>query len=273
MLAALSNTILLTRANINININVITASSAASLRSKDAGASITDYLDNDDHGLPHGDGHHADDRNFNDDDDEEDEVKLKRVFKIETQEFAYEAYDGVHHAEAAAEAEAAAALLSRGKESAQRCESLPLRHDVYAEAAERGSAEALYLWAMIELTGSESPSSNCGYSAAAQAKTSSMQRSLLDAVAGQQTTSSSGFAVQRAVLALAVAASRGHAAALVPLSTALLTGAGVSALALDREHDYRNGDDADDADDTDAHHLYRALRSIPHSRRWGSPCT
>ena len=58
----------------------------------------------------------------------------------------------------------AAALLTYARQGLSDCDLFERRLDLYAEAAERGSAEALYHWAMLLKYGSEGATTNCGVS-------------------------------------------------------------------------------------------------------------
>lgn len=110
--------------------------------------------------------------------------------------------------------EIARMLLDKAKASTLACDLFETRLDLYAEAAERGSAEALHLWAMMIRYGYESSASgaSCGYEKATPANA---ERE------GDQ---------ERALLAFLVAAEMGYAPALVPIALSVLTGLGLNVL-------------------------------------------
>lgn len=105
-------------------------------------------------------------------------------------------------------------LLEKAKASTLSCDLFETRLDLYAEAAERGSAEALHLWAMMIRYGYESSASgaSCGYEKATAANAEKE---------GDQ---------ERALLAFLIAADMGFAPALVPIALSVLTGLGVDVL-------------------------------------------
>lgn len=63
-----------------------------------------------------------------------------------------------------------AALLEHAHRSADACEYLERRLDLYAEAAMRGSADALFYWGMLVKYGTEASNSACGVTAAADGR-------------------------------------------------------------------------------------------------------
>lgn len=123
-------------------------------------------------------------------------------------------------------------LLQRAQASLDACESYETRLDLYAEAAERGSAEALYKWALLIKQGSEVSNTVCGVaSGGEEAKTSTSASS--SSVAGMwggktasQPAASVSFEHERATQAMLIAADMGHAPALVSLAFTLLNGYG-----------------------------------------------
>lgn len=123
-------------------------------------------------------------------------------------------------------------LLQRAKTGLEACEGFTTRLDIYAEAAERGSAEALYKWAMLVKQGSEVSNTACGVSSSSTSEGEGGQGAAAlsgtaSALWGSKPTDKSvAFEHERAVQALLVAADMGHSAALVPLSFALLNGLG-----------------------------------------------
>lgn len=127
-------------------------------------------------------------------------------------------------------------LLQRAKASLEACESFETRLDIYAEAAERGSAEALYKWAMLIKQGSEVSNTACGVTSGAEGDGGQGASSLFGSSAssslwaGKASSATSGFEHERAVQALLVAADMGHRTALVPLTFALLNGFGAEPL-------------------------------------------
>jgi TPR repeat protein len=133
-------------------------------------------------------------------------------------------------------------LLQRAKDSLAACDTFESRLDLYSDAAERGSAEALYKWALMVKQGSEVGNSACGVATAEETTRSTasvLQGSGLAALWGGATSGSltatagaSGNSVdqERATLALLVAADMGHAPALMSLAFTLLNGAGARTL-------------------------------------------
>lgn len=105
-------------------------------------------------------------------------------------------------------------LLDKAKASTLACDLFETRLDLYAEASERGSSEALYFWAMMIRYGYESSASgaSCGYE-----KTTPLN-------AEQESDQ------ERALLALVIAADMGYAPALVPIAVSVLTGLGLDAV-------------------------------------------
>ena len=139
-------------------------------------------------------------------------------------------------------------LLQRAEALLAACESFESRLDLYASAAERGSAEALYKWALMIKQGSEVANSACGVATADEAAASAGTFATLKAAAskgaslwsgnGEQGSSTArsgsyeefGAEQERATAALLIAADMGYAPALVPLSFVLMNGIGVSAM-------------------------------------------
>jgi hypothetical protein len=121
-------------------------------------------------------------------------------------------------------------LLQRAQASLDACESYETRLDLYAEAAERGSAEALYKWALLIKQGSEVSNTVCGVaSGGEEAKTSTSASS--SSVAGMwggktasQPAASVSFEHERATML--IAADMGHAPTLVSLAFTLLNSYG-----------------------------------------------
>jgi len=134
----------------------------------------------------------------------------------------------------------AAILLEKARISLANCDSYSRRLDLYAEAAERGSAEALYLWGMMVKYGTEAANTQCGSSntddnigrSSFVGSTSSAIKSLLQGGSTNHGFASSGWteADDRSTYAFLVAADMGHAAALVPLAFTLLHGMGAGPL-------------------------------------------
>jgi TPR repeat protein len=129
-----------------------------------------------------------------------------------------------------------AMLLQRAQESLAACEPFEARLDLYASAAERGSAEALFKWALLVKQGSEKANSACGVATAEDADNApSALKSAAPSLWSTGATTAPTAAVslvdqERAVLAMLVAADMGHAPALVPLAFALVNGVGSSAI-------------------------------------------
>lgn len=123
----------------------------------------------------------------------------------------------------------AAILLEKARISLANCDSYSRRLDLYAEAAERGSAEALYLWGMMAKYGTEAANTQCGSSNTDS--TSSAIKSLLQGSTNHGSASGGWTeADDRSTYAFLVAADMGHAAALVPLAFSLLHGTGAGPL-------------------------------------------
>jgi TPR repeat protein len=128
-----------------------------------------------------------------------------------------------------------AMLLQRAQESLVACEPFEARLDLYASAAERGSAEALYKWALLVKQGSEMANSACGVATAEDTdRTPSALKSAASSLwsAGTAAAPSSAESLadqERAVQAMLIAADMGHAPALVSLAFALVNGAGIDA--------------------------------------------
>ena len=127
-------------------------------------------------------------------------------------------------------------LLQRARASLESCESYETRLDLYAEAAERGSAEALYKWALLVKQGSEVSNTACGVDSGGEEKQATGA-----SASGASNAGSSlwGGAVKakvssvdhdRATLAMLIAADQGHAPALVSLAFTLLNGRGAEPL-------------------------------------------
>eukprot|EP01041_Mallomonas_annulata_P003465 gene3465-6894_t len=106
-------------------------------------------------------------------------------------------------------------LMAAARVSLAECASMESRLDRYAEAAWFGSAEGLYLWAMLLAFGSETPDNGCG-----------METSM-------QGASAAASDLKRATYALIRASEMGYTKAIVPLSMMLLSGVGISALLSD----------------------------------------
>lgn len=134
-------------------------------------------------------------------------------------------------------------LLQRAKDSLNACEAFEARLDLYADAAERGSAEALYRWALLVKQGSEVGNSACGVATAEEtngggAIPSALKGTVMASLWGGsadgsvQSGNSHTSDHDRATLAFLVAADMGHAPALTALAFTLLNGAGASALLL-----------------------------------------
>ena len=126
----------------------------------------------------------------------------------------------------------AAILLEKARISLANCDSYARRLDLYAEAAERGSAEALYLWGMMVKYGTESGNTQCGSASTDDVRRSSIARSTGVAIkhwftSTSSTVSDGGIESDRSTYAFMVAADMGCAAALVPLAFALLHGSGI----------------------------------------------
>lgn len=133
-------------------------------------------------------------------------------------------------------------LLQRAQASLDACESYEVRLDLYADAAERGSAEALYKWALLVRQGSEIPNSACGVATAEDTDTSlsgnvlKRAKTTLWGTATATTASTteevygSTMDAERSVLAFLIAADMGHAPALVSLSFVLMNGVGAQSL-------------------------------------------
>lgn len=130
-------------------------------------------------------------------------------------------------------------LLEKARISLANCDSYSRRLDLYAEAAERGSAEALYLWGMMVKYGTEAANTQCGSSntddgtgrSSFVGSTSSAIKSLLQGSANHGSASGGWTeADDRSTYAFLVAVDMGHAAALVPLAFSLLHGTGAGPL-------------------------------------------
>jgi TPR repeat protein len=130
-------------------------------------------------------------------------------------------------------------LLQRAKDSLDACDTFESRLDLYADAAERGSADALYKWALMVKQGSEVGNSACGVATAEETTPGILQGSGLASLWGGASsgiltttagTSASSVDQERATLAFLVAADMGHAPALMSLAFTLLNGAGARAL-------------------------------------------
>jgi len=124
-------------------------------------------------------------------------------------------------------------LLQRARASLEACESYETRLDLYAEAAERGSAEALYKWALLVNQGSEVSNTACGVDSSGEEDHASTGTASGTAGTGSSLWSStaktkvSSVDHNRATLAMMIAADQGHAPALVSLAFTLLNGRGV----------------------------------------------
>jgi TPR repeat protein len=133
-------------------------------------------------------------------------------------------------------------LLQRAKDSLDARDTFESRLDLYADAAERGSADALYKWALMVKQGSEVGNSACGVATAEETTSTTagiLQGSGLATLWGSATSGgltasagASGNSVdqERATLAFLVAADMGHAPALMSLAFTLLNGAGARML-------------------------------------------
>jgi len=130
----------------------------------------------------------------------------------------------------------AAIILEKARISLANCESYSRRLDLYAEAAERGSAEALYLWGMMIKYGTESANTQCGSSNTDGTGRSSVVGSASSVIKGLFQGTKQDFSYgartesERSTYAFLVAADMGHAAAIVPLAFALLHGTGAEVL-------------------------------------------
>lgn len=129
-------------------------------------------------------------------------------------------------------------LLERARVSLESCESYETRVDLYAEAAERGSAEALYKWALLVKQGAAVANTACGVDSSGEgsgaeegsASTGSVTSSLWSSLSGKKTSTASAFEQDRATMAMLIAADQGHAPALVSLAFTLLNGVGAEPL-------------------------------------------
>lgn len=122
-------------------------------------------------------------------------------------------------------------LLSKAKAGLADCLSVETRLDLYAEASWFGSSEALYLWGMLLAFGSETADNRCGV-------VKSQSRSVGD----WSDTAVKSHEINQALYALIRSLEQGQAAALIPISTMLLAGFGLSVI-LDEtlEHKYMHG--------------------------------
>lgn len=121
-------------------------------------------------------------------------------------------------------------LLQRAGTSLEACESYETRLDLYAEAAERGSAEALYKWALLVKQGSEVSNTACGVDsdgAGGHSDGSAPASTSWGGIGISDKRPAGAFEHERATLAMLFAADLGHAPALVSLAFTLLTGHGV----------------------------------------------
>ena len=131
-------------------------------------------------------------------------------------------------------------LLERARVSLESCESYEARVDLYGEAAERGSAEALYKWALLVKQGAEVANTACGVDSSGEGSGStegsaastagSVAAGLWSSLGGKKANTVSAFDQDRATMAMLIAADQGHAPALVSLAFALLNGVGAEPL-------------------------------------------
>lgn len=128
-------------------------------------------------------------------------------------------------------------LLQRARASLEACESYETRVDLYAEAAERGSAEALYKWALLVKQGSEVSNTACGVDSSGEETQASGAAAASSAAGagsslwgGTPKAKVSSVDHDRATLAMLIAADQGHAPALVSLAFILLNGRGAEPL-------------------------------------------
>ena len=131
-------------------------------------------------------------------------------------------------------------LLERARVSLEACESYETRVDLFAEAAERGNAEALYKWALLVKQGAEVANTACGVDSSGEGSGSSegsasstagsVAAGLWNSLGGKKISTVSAFDQDRATMAMLFAADQGHAPALVSLAFALLNGVGAEPL-------------------------------------------
>lgn len=160
------------------------------------------------------------------------------VFDENTQLYTYKPHPDINHP-------MGEQLLQQGKQALLDCAPSAVRLDLYAEASEFGNIEALYMWALLIGFGSEgSQGGNCGMGSNERAKPDdnddmktsfSLHSQPFDIPPLLESSSSDSTKAlvtdhTKALLALVIAAEYGHAAALVPLCTMILSGFGISAL-------------------------------------------
>lgn len=129
--------------------------------------------------------------------------------------------------------EIARVLIDQARAKLAECAPIAERIDLYAEAAEHGSAEGLYAWATLLAYGTEVSEAQCGVGQAASVTASGSGGGSGSASGGRYSSSAMAVGVSdqsRAAYALLVAAEMGSAKAVTSLAVMIFSGVGLQSI-------------------------------------------